>query len=128
MIGTFGPVTFESSSEKVRTFAGLRREHAGRWGVHDVVNTQPKLEFIGAGLDEIEFDMTFNASLGIVPADEAGRVRSMARNGEYHTLMIGGIPQGRFAVKSVSDSWEHVSNNGVVMASTVTIKLQEYAG
>ncbi len=65
MIGTFGDVTFEVSSDKVRTFSDMKRSGSSRLASHDLIGRKPLLEFGGPGLETLTFNMALSAFLGL---------------------------------------------------------------
>jgi phage protein U len=125
-IGTFGKVTFESSTNKVRTFSGASRNGSGRWATHDVGGIKPATQFLGPGLEEISFEIKLSVSLGVNPSAEIDALRAMRDAGEYATLILAGKPIGKFSLDSVSETWDQVDNGGRILGATVSLKLREY--
>ena len=60
-IGTFGPLTFETSEKKVRTFDAFKRKTGAKFEEHTIIGLKPKLEFTAPGLDDISFQVVFSA-------------------------------------------------------------------
>ena len=94
MIGTLGDVVFETSSEKIRTFDGMKRSGSARWATHDIMAHKPVLEFLGSGMEQISFSMRFDVSLGINPAAELETLRGLRDAGEASQLILNGKPIG----------------------------------
>lgn len=127
-IGSFGPVIFIVSQEKVMTFQDLTRSSAGRWAQHDILGKKPKKEWIGPGVDTISFTMRFILSEELNPRTELDRLTELERTGRALPLVIGnkGLGTGLWVITSLSQAWEQIDNRGVVYAATVDITLEEY--
>ncbi len=125
-IGTFGPVTFEVSAEKTRTFDDFSRKTSAKFEQHDIISQKAKLEFISPGLDEVSFQVVFSAFHGLNPLNEVKQLREIVQKGEYHPLVIGGTTLGDFAVENVSEAWRHIDNKGNVFYIAVDVDSKEY--
>lgn len=127
-IGTFGPVVFEVSSEKVRTFDSLQRTESGRWTTHEVLHQKPKSEFLGADNGSITFDMYFNVALNVHPQKEIDMLIRMVRVGAVHTLIIGEKRHGihKWKITSVGQTYNKWDNRGNVLTASVSVSLEEY--
>lgn len=125
-IGTFGPITFEVSAEKTRTFDDFKRKTAAKFEQHDIIGLKPKLEFVAPGLDEISFQVIFSAYHGLNPLKEVNQLREVVSKGEYHSLIIGGKVMGNFVIESTSEAWKYIDNHGNVFYIAVDISLKEY--
>ncbi len=128
MIGTLGDVVFETSSEKIRTFDGMKRSGSARWATHDIMAHKPVLEFLGSGMEQISFSMRFDVSLGINPAAELETLRGLRDAGEASQLILNGKPIGehKWVIESLSENWERIDNLGRLLVATVDITLKEY--
>lgn len=125
-IGTFGPVTFEVSVEKTRTFDDFKRSVSAKFEEHAIIGQKTKLEFISPGLDAISFQVIFSAFHGLNPLAEVKQLREIVQNGEYHPLIIGGETLGNFVVESISEAWKYVDNQGYVLYIAADVSLKEY--
>ena len=125
-IGTFGPLTFETSEKRIRTFDAFKRKTGAKFEEHGIIGLKPKLEFTAPGLDDISFQVVFSAYLGLNPAKEIDSLREIVQKGEYHPLIIGGKTLGKFVVESVAEAWNHVDNQGNLLDAAVDISLKEY--
>ena len=125
-IGTFGPLTFETSEKRIRTFDAFKRKTGAKFEEHTIIGLKPKLEFTAPGLDDISFQVVFSAYLGLSPAKEIDSLREIVQKGEYHPLIIGGKTLGKFVVESLSEAWNHVDNRGSLIDAAVDISLKEY--
>lgn len=118
---------FEVSSEKIRTFHALNRKTTGRWATHNLHGKKPELEFSGPDAAEIRFSMRLDASYGVDPEKETGRLRDAVSDGTVLPLSLADEYKGDFVVTEVTEDWRHVDNRGRVIVSDVTIRIKEYA-
>lgn len=127
-IGTFGPVVFEVSSEKVSTFDNFQRTESGRWAAHEVLHQKPKSEFLGPDVGSITFDMNFNVFLNVHPQKEIDKLIRLVRVGAVHTLIIGEKRHGihKWKITSVGQTYKTWDNRGNVLSATVSVSLEEY--
>lgn len=125
-IGTFGPVTFEVSAEKTRTFDDFQRKTSAKFEEHAIIGQKAKLEFISPGLDEISFQVIFSAFHGLNPLKEANQLREIVQKGEYLPLIIGGKTLGNYAIENISEAWKYIDNKGYVLYIAVDVSLKEY--
>ena len=125
-IGTFGPLTFETSEKRIRTFDAFKRKTQSKWEDHNIIGLKAKTEFIAPGLDEISFQVVFSAYLGISPVKEIDSLREIDQKGEYHPLIIGGKTLGKFVITSVAEAWNRVDNQGNLLTAAVDLNLKEY--
>ena len=126
MIGTFGPVTFTSSTSAVRTLSGLQKTKSHRFAQHDVVIGKPKLERIAPDLDTVSFDMRFDIGLGVDPAAEIETLEALVGTGEAHDLVIGGVPHGTFIVEKMDEDLRRHDGRGLLLVASASLQLKEY--
>lgn len=126
MIGSFGPVVFQVSSNSAKTISDFGRECEARFSEHSIALGKPLLEFVGQGLDSITFSMRFDVSLGINPKVEIDTLRTVRDKGEAEQLIIGGIPLGLFVITGITESWKTINPAGVLTVATVSVSLKEY--
>lgn len=128
MIGFFGDIIFETNDERILTFANFQRNSGGRWEKHDIIQRKPALEFIGPDLDRVSFTVILNGSYGVSPREEMVRWLVKERSGAAETLVIGNAALGmdKWVVRSVSQMWNVIMNEGKVLSGRVDIELEEY--
>ena len=128
MIGSFGEVVFEVSSEKVRTFDNFSRSGSGRWVNHDIISLKPMPEFIGPGQEEISFLVRLDTALGVDPRSELQKLRNMRDAGEVSVLIIGGEPitNNLWALESISEKHKTFSGSGYLIKADAELVLKEY--
>lgn len=129
MIGYFGKhIVFETSDERILTFAGLKKDTSGRYAQHDVIMKKPKTEFLGPDLDTISFTVSLNGSFGVKPREEMEKWAELASNGTAEYFVIGGKPLGvdKWIVKSTSEAWDTIFNWGELYSGKIDVTLEEY--
>jgi len=123
--GRFGPISFETSAQYIRTFETLRERHRARYAVHDVLDLDQKLQFVGLDLAEVDFVMTFHHAF-CVPADERGKLLDVLKAHEYHPLVIGGADMGKFVLEELKTEWKHTSAAGKLLYASAEVRVKEY--
>jgi phage protein U len=126
MIGTFGKIIFQTSSNKVLTFDGFTRKGSAEFAEHPVLGEKPTLQHTGNGLDEITFSVRLDAGLGVNPVEAVEMFRSARAAGDSENLIIGGRVLGRFVIKELEDRWPKITGNGVPLVINVDLTLREF--
>ena len=125
-IGNFGDVIFEVSAKRVRTFDQFKRSSKARFARHDLMVSKPRLEHVGADLDEISFAIRLDIALGINPKEELEKIQAILASGEDQLLMVGPQKVGRFVLESAEEDWPQVDNQGHILVAKVNLKLVEF--
>lgn len=126
-IGTLGQLPFVCSSDYVLTFNDLKRDIKTRWAKHDVIGAKPRLEWIGEELLTVTLSIRFDSSLGITPMEGLSRLKKMAENRKYKTLIIGGEILGRYVIESISENRKIHDGRGNCIIATADISLLEWS-
>ncbi|GEA17734.1 phage tail protein [Moorella sp. E306M] len=129
MIGSLGPVVFETSSEKLRTFDNFKRSGSGRWARHEIMHQKPKREFLGPGDEQISFTVRFDVAFGVNPADEIFVLRFLRDQGIAVPLVLNGRPvsyESLWVIETINESWTKIDNRGRLLAAEVELTLSEY--
>ena len=128
MIGCFGRIVFEVSSEKIETVSALKQRASAKYATHDRHLLQGLTEFTGAQPQSITFDMVLSAYLGANPSQEIFILEQYLLKGEAQTFVLGGHIFGSY--KWVIDNYEvkaeHYDHWGNITSCTVTVSLLEY--
>lgn len=127
-IGAFGDIVFEVSDEVIRTFREMQHDKSGRWAVHEVMGSKPVSEFIGPGLDEINFPIQLNALfLGRrTVEEELERIGKLVDEGVVSTLVIADVIVGKFYLDSVGAATKYFGGRGEKLITETTLHLKEY--
>lgn len=127
MIGYFHDLIFETSDKKVITFQDMKREANAIYEDHACIGQKPQSEFLRPDLDTVSFQIILHTKLGIDPKTEADKWLDYCRRGVVGTLCIG-VPIGveKWTIRSVSQQWNRILNNGKLIYCTVDVTLKEY--
>lgn len=128
MIGYYGSIVFETSDEKILTFAGLTHEVSASYGYHETIGTKPKSEFQNPNLETISFTVNLNGSFGVKPREEIEKWVNIVRDGEAYALVVGGKALGEdlWVCKSISTAWGTVFQAGELFSAKIDVSLEEY--
>ena len=91
-VGTFGALVFEASGMRIHTFNEMGVSTENRFAQHDVHLEVPVLEFVGPGLTEVNFSMSFNKQWGSDPIVSLLLLRTYLKFGFYSPLLVGMRP------------------------------------
>lgn len=121
-------VLFEVSAETVRTLDNFQWSGSARYGVHQRHAGNALTEFTGLDPDQIAFDVTFSAELGVNPMEEIWQLWRFLRNGTTLPLTIGthGYGRYRWTITSMSVKSKFFDCHGEIYHAVVSLKLQEY--
>ena len=128
MIGSFGDVVFEVSSERVRTFRDFQIQRSAKYSEHAIHGRKGLLEFSGLSASTASLNIRLDAGLGVNPKEELTALRDILNNHEALPFILDGEPQGDglWVLESLSESYEIIDNKGAVIAVEVSLKLKEY--
>lgn len=128
IVGGFGKIAFETSTEKVLTFQNFRRDCTNNVTVHEVVGQKGKSEFISPGLDTVSFEVMLHASLGYAPNDVIDQLIIHNRNGDAFPLVIGSKTIGvdKWILRNVGIPVSKFGKFGEIISSLVELSFEEY--
>ena len=128
MIGSFGDVVFEVSSERVRTFRDFQIQRSAKYSEHAIHGRKGLLEFSGLSASTASLNIRLDAGLGVNPNEELTTLHDTLNNHEALPFILDGEPQGDglWVLESLSESYEIIDNKGAVIAVEVSLKLKEY--
>ena len=104
--GSFGNITFRTSSFDVTTFKNLVRKRAFTFSEHEVVSGKPYLQRGHEGLETITFDMVLDKALNPLPKDcrECRDMLSeMQSTGDAYPLVIGTSYIGSYVIEEINE-------------------------
>lgn len=128
LVGTFGPLVFQTSDKTVFTPSDLKQEIAGQWGEHKLIAQKPKQEFLGPGARIIKFSMILDVMLGLQVRWLLEVLEFMTETGYVDYMIIGNkaIGDNQFVITSVSEAWDVVYSGGELAKATVEVTMREY--
>ena len=124
----WGDIKFSVSSKKVFSFRGMKRSYSARWAEHNIIGARPRMEYQGAGMDEITIEVVLDAELGVKPRSAMQRFRGAAKAGKAAYFYVGGkrVAVNKFYIESGSESWDMIWNKGELSRATASITFKEY--
>lgn len=127
-IGSFGPILFEVSSQKIRTFRGLKRTTKARYSSHEVIGSKPVLEYVGPEIEELGFTMQFSAAWGLNPQEECKKIREICEKGEAYYFVLNNqtVGDNPWIIENISESVDTIDNNGRIVTTAIDVTLKEY--
>lgn len=126
-LAVLGPITFEVSADRIRTWQEARRTGAARWAKLDIYGRKPLKEFLGPGLDTITLSVRLDIARGVVPRDELRQMRQQRDKGNVLQFSVGGELVGDFTLESIEEEWTRTNAAGVITVAQVHLQLEEYA-
>ena len=128
VVGAYGEVVFEVSSETAKTIDNASWSGKARWPVHDRHLGHALTEFTGLEPDEMKFEIELSAYLGVNPMTELVKLWEYERKGLPQPLVIGEKAYGKYRWSLVSHSikFETYDNAGNLIRASVSLDLQEY--
>ena len=129
VVGSWGSIVFEVRGRVVRTYDEYKRTTAGRWGIHDVMDSKPKPQYGGPGQDEVSLTIRFSSDMGVNPRYEMSRIRAAVASGMHAPLLRGGVPESQYTwyAESAEETDIRVGRNGAVQFAEMVLVLKEYA-
>jgi len=130
IIGSWGPdLIFEITGDTAKSFSQYIQESSGRWHEHNIINSPPLSQFLGAGLDTINIEIIFSPMLGVDPRGSYDALRARIRTGSQFPLILQGVPlSGNFwyCKKIVAESTRFAPGTGAVMWMSLVLQFSEY--
>jgi phage protein U len=123
MFAVLGEIVFELLSSP-EAFDSTR---TWDYAEHRVVEDRPKLQWLAAGLETIEFDFHFHISF-TEPAVQAAALIAAADDHNARALVFGnGIHRGYFIVTSIRTTAQQMGPAGDLIGITMRTGLKEWA-
>ena len=127
-VGTYGDIVFNVSHLQVLTPSNISGSTGADWADHEVLGSKTKSQYLGPQLRSYQMDIQLSSSFGVAPRTALDRLQEMSENGEVHYLIIGLAPlsMNKFAIESISDTWDVEGLMGVLMECKVSLTFREY--
>lgn len=128
IIGTFGDLTFEVSSEKVFTVSKVQRDAGKRTAKFTPTIGKESTQYLGASLRKVSGSLALNAFLGVKPREALDKLTELAEGRDVFPLIIGGRPlaDNPFQLTSISESWGTILTEGELATADVNLSWEEY--
>lgn len=127
-IGSLGEVAFEVSTEKIMTVNNMSKSYSAKYAEHEIIGDKPILEFTGANLRTISFEIQIHAEWGYNPKEEVKKLVEYCEGGEVLTFILGDGPVGdnKWIIESIEETDEMFTGTGEVLYCKANINLKEY--
>ena len=89
MIGAFADLVFEVDSDYVLTFDDFKHDVKSRYARHELINSEPVLEWLGADTQKITMTITLTTALGVDPSSAMDTVKDLCLDGVADYLIVG---------------------------------------
>ena len=128
MIGSYGDIVFEVSSERVKTFRDLQVQRSAKYSEHAIHGRKALLEFTGLSPASISINIRLDAALGLNPKEELSMLYEVLNKHIVMPFILDGEPQGDnlWVLESIDEKHEIIDNHGKSIAVEVSLKLKEY--
>ena len=129
IVGSFGKVTFQTSSMGVTTFKQIDRTRSYTFGEHKVVHGVPYLQHTGRELETIELPIIMDNALNPTPYYDCDKIKDsfveMAQSGDHFSLVIGLTYHGEWVITSMKEV-DKIIIHGVTVRMDLSLSLKEY--
>lgn len=126
-IGMLGPIVFEVSSEKVRTFQSAQKARNIKIQNHDRHGMVQLPEVVGMEPEQMSLSIKISRTLGVSPRYEEQRICVLAELGEPLRLVFGRVAVGyKWLIKSYKIKYERFDKTGAPLDLTADLTLIEY--
>ena len=127
-LGSLGDITFEVSSEKIRTFRDLQIQRKANYAEHAIHGKKGLLEFTGFSAATGSLNIRLDAALGVTPQEEFDALLEAFNEHQAVPLILDGEPigDGLWVIESVNETFEIVNNQGTPIVLEVSLNLKEY--
>ena len=128
MIGSYGDIVFEVSSERVKTFRDFQIQRSAKYSEHAIHGRKALLEFTGLSPSSLSINIRLDAGLGLNPKEELDMLHEVLNNHIAMPFILDGEPQGDhlWVLESIDEKHEIIDNHGTLIAAEISLKLKEY--
>ena len=128
MVGSFGDLLFEVSTERVFTFDNFTHKVAARYAKHELINSPVVLEYLGEDTQKITLSIILTATLGVAPGYEIKRIQELVLNGDAEWLIIGNevVGNSRFVINEASTRAISYDGEGHVLVAQLDLTFESY--
>ena len=128
MIGSYGDIVFEVSSERVKTFRDFQIQRSAKYSEHAIHGRKALLEFTGLSPASLSINIRLDAGLGLNPQEELNMLYEVLNNHITMPFILDGEPQSDnlWVLESIDEKREIIDNHGTLIAAEITLKLKEY--
>lgn len=125
-IGSFGPVSFEVSSNAIETFETMTWTSGVLYQQHKIHGSNSVHEFTGFDASKVTFEIILSAFLGVNPKTELDKLEEVMNERKAYPLVLGtDVIGAKWLLSNLSRTLERVYKDGSLLSATVQITLIE---
>lgn len=107
-------------------FNGIEETQKSTYAEHQVIESKPKLQYIGDELDTMTIRLNFHSSF-CNPETELKKLKTLAKTHEEQAFILGnGKYIGRFVIEEITSNTIQTDSFGNTFAVEAEIRLKEY--
>ena len=127
-VGSFMGRVFTVSDSRIFTPSGLRGSSGSDWATHELIGEKARSQWVGPKLRSYTFDILLRAQDGVAPRSTLEYLQRIAESDKVDWFVVGGVPLSPhpFRLVNITDEWDVVLNDGVLIACKVGITIEEY--
>ena len=127
-IGSLGDIVFSVSKKTIMTITNFKYDTSAKYSTHERHLKSPLLEFTGTGVENITFDISLNAFLGVSPMKQFEKIKSAEANGKIMRLIIGKKTIGNYkwVITKAAMSDTRIDKSGNLLCAKVSLTLNSY--
>lgn len=128
-IGSLGEIAFEVSNyDRILTLNNYSKSISANYAEHEVIGSKPLLEFTGAKLQTISFDILISSYLGYNPRKQMKQLIDYCEQGAILSFILGDEPIGenKWVIESIDEKANEFMGNGEILSTTASVSLKEY--
>lgn len=126
IVGMLGQTIFMTSSKYVLTINDFSKNKSVNWIEHKIIGKEPKLQFDGANLDTLKFNLYLSYALGVNPFATAQKMEELMKNGAVVNFILGQKYLGKYVITDMSETPRAYSREGISINVDVNISLKRY--
>lgn len=98
------------------------------WAAHELIGEKARSQWVGPKLRSYTFDILLRAQDGVAPRSTLEYFQRIAESDRVDWFVVGGKPLSPhpFRLVSITDEWDAVLNDGVMISCKVGMTIEEY--
>lgn len=126
LIGSLGQLIFTVSSKYIFTLNNLTKSKSANWIEHKIIGKTPKLQFDGANLDQIKFNMHLSYTFGVNPYASVQKAERAMKEGSTLTFILGMKYLGKYIIESIEETHKETDKFGIAISIDLAVNLKRY--
>lgn len=126
MIGYFGGVAFQVSSQHIKTFSDLTINSSQNFAGHKTLNGPELLEYTGQNARTCSLKISLNINMGINPEESLQELHDMFNSHEAFTFALDKNILGQWVIENMTENYTQITSNGKITAAEISLNLKEF--